>query len=88
MLSKRRDWEGGIKRLNREITVFLIIICFVKFKTGNEIGKELTTKIVTEMCMYCLYFQACWGPNDDSVVFVGWFHEPYRLGLKYCPIRK
>ncbi|XP_015768019.1 PREDICTED: acylamino-acid-releasing enzyme-like [Acropora digitifera] len=31
--------------------------------------------------------QACWGPDDDSVVFVGWCHEPYRLGLIYCPIR-
>ncbi|KAM7437971.1 hypothetical protein ABFA07_012488 [Porites harrisoni] len=32
--------------------------------------------------------QACWGPDDNSVVFVGWFNEPYRLGLIYCPIRK
>ncbi|XP_078343278.1 acylamino-acid-releasing enzyme-like isoform X2 [Oculina patagonica] len=32
--------------------------------------------------------QACWGPDDSSVVFVGWFHEPYRLGLIYCPMRK
>ncbi|XP_068714262.1 acylamino-acid-releasing enzyme-like [Montipora foliosa] len=31
--------------------------------------------------------QACWGP-DDRIVFVGWFHEPYRLGLIYCPMRK
>jgi len=38
-------------------------------------------------CAYCL-FQACWGPDDGSVVFIGWFHEPYRLGLIYCPIRK
>lgn len=32
--------------------------------------------------------QACWGPDDSSVVFVGWFHVPYRLGIIYCPIRK
>ncbi|XP_073229262.1 acylamino-acid-releasing enzyme-like isoform X2 [Porites lutea] len=32
--------------------------------------------------------QACWGPDDNSVVFVGWFNKPYKLGLIYCPIRK
>lgn len=32
--------------------------------------------------------QVRWGPKDESVVFVGWFNEPYRLGLIYCPIRK
>ncbi|XP_077981518.1 acylamino-acid-releasing enzyme-like [Glandiceps talaboti] len=32
--------------------------------------------------------QAIWSPGDKGVVFVGWFHEPYRLGLIYCPIRR
>ncbi|XP_078340359.1 acylamino-acid-releasing enzyme-like isoform X1 [Crassostrea virginica] len=31
--------------------------------------------------------QAIWTP-DDGIVFVGWKHEPYRLGLTYCPIRQ
>uniref|UniRef100_A0A8B9L589 acylaminoacyl-peptidase n=1 Tax=Astyanax mexicanus TaxID=7994 RepID=A0A8B9L589_ASTMX len=31
--------------------------------------------------------QAFWAPNDTGVVFVGWWHEPFRLGLKYCPNR-
>ena len=35
-----------------------------------------------------VFFKACWGPNDVSVVFVGWFHEPYRLGLVYALTRK
>uniref|UniRef100_A0A3Q3JP83 acylaminoacyl-peptidase n=1 Tax=Monopterus albus TaxID=43700 RepID=A0A3Q3JP83_MONAL len=31
--------------------------------------------------------QAFWAPGDTGVVFVGWWHEPFRLGLKYCPNR-
>ena len=31
--------------------------------------------------------QAIWTP-DGGIVFVGWKHEPYRLGLTYCPIRQ
>uniref|UniRef100_A0AAR2JW53 Acylamino-acid-releasing enzyme n=1 Tax=Pygocentrus nattereri TaxID=42514 RepID=A0AAR2JW53_PYGNA len=32
--------------------------------------------------------QAFWAPNDTGVVFVGWWHEPFRLGLKSCPNRR
>ncbi|XP_060787677.1 acylamino-acid-releasing enzyme isoform X2 [Neoarius graeffei] len=32
--------------------------------------------------------QAFWAPNDTGVVFVGWPHEPFRLGLKSCPNRR
>ncbi|KAF5907220.1 protein bassoon-like isoform X1, partial [Clarias magur] len=32
--------------------------------------------------------QAFWAPNDTGVVFVGWWHEPFRLGLKHCPNRR
>ncbi|TNM87014.1 acylamino-acid-releasing enzyme [Takifugu rubripes] len=32
--------------------------------------------------------QAFWAPGDTGVVFVGWCHEPFRLGLKYCPNRR
>uniref|UniRef100_A0AAQ4PL83 acylaminoacyl-peptidase n=1 Tax=Gasterosteus aculeatus aculeatus TaxID=481459 RepID=A0AAQ4PL83_GASAC len=31
--------------------------------------------------------QAFWAPGDTGVVFVGWWHEPFRIGLKYCPNR-
>ncbi|XP_061668184.1 acylamino-acid-releasing enzyme [Syngnathoides biaculeatus] len=31
--------------------------------------------------------QAFWAPGDTGVVFVGWSHEPFRLGLKFCPNR-
>uniref|UniRef100_A0A8C2H5E7 acylaminoacyl-peptidase n=1 Tax=Cyprinus carpio TaxID=7962 RepID=A0A8C2H5E7_CYPCA len=32
--------------------------------------------------------QAFWSPNDTGLVFVGWWHEPFRLGLKYCANRR
>ncbi|KAM4610100.1 acylamino-acid-releasing enzyme-like isoform 2-T2 [Polymixia lowei] len=32
--------------------------------------------------------QAFWAPGDTGVVFVGWWHEPFRLGLKYSPNRR
>ncbi|MBN3311238.1 APEH enzyme, partial [Amia calva] len=32
--------------------------------------------------------QAFWAPGDTGVVFVGWCHEPFRLGLKFCPNRR
>uniref|UniRef100_A0A8C9TMA9 acylaminoacyl-peptidase n=1 Tax=Scleropages formosus TaxID=113540 RepID=A0A8C9TMA9_SCLFO len=32
--------------------------------------------------------QAFWAPNDTGVVFVGWWHEPFRLGLRYCSNRR
>ncbi|NWH26341.1 ACPH enzyme, partial [Grus americana] len=28
--------------------------------------------------------QAFWSPGDTGVVFVGWWHEPFRLGLRHC----
>ncbi|XP_061910683.1 acylamino-acid-releasing enzyme-like [Entelurus aequoreus] len=32
--------------------------------------------------------QAFWAPGDTGVVFVGWWHESFRLGLEYCPTRR
>ncbi|XP_075430226.1 acylamino-acid-releasing enzyme [Ascaphus truei] len=32
--------------------------------------------------------QAFWSPDDTGVVFVGWWHSSFRLGLKYCPNRR
>ncbi|XP_071960094.1 acylamino-acid-releasing enzyme-like [Antedon mediterranea] len=31
--------------------------------------------------------QALWAPNDRDIVFIGWANDPYRLGLRFCPIR-
>ena len=32
--------------------------------------------------------QAFWSPGDTGVVFVGWWHEPFRLGLQHCTNRR
>ncbi|XP_064604620.1 acylamino-acid-releasing enzyme-like [Liolophura sinensis] len=32
--------------------------------------------------------QAVWAPGDQAVAFVGWCHDPWRLGLTYCVQRK
>ncbi|XP_059505951.1 acylamino-acid-releasing enzyme-like [Stegostoma tigrinum] len=32
--------------------------------------------------------QAIWAPKDSGIIFVGWWHIPWRLGLKYCTNRK
>lgn len=32
--------------------------------------------------------QALWSPDDCGVVFVGWWHEPFRLGLSACSNRR
>uniref|UniRef100_A0A8V5HB02 Acylamino-acid-releasing enzyme n=1 Tax=Melopsittacus undulatus TaxID=13146 RepID=A0A8V5HB02_MELUD len=32
--------------------------------------------------------QALWSPGDHGVVFVGWWHEPFRLGLSACSNRR
>lgn len=32
--------------------------------------------------------QALWAPGGHAVIFVGWYHEPFRLGLKFCSNRR
>ncbi|KAJ6667726.1 hypothetical protein lerEdw1_016047 [Lerista edwardsae] len=32
--------------------------------------------------------QALWSPDDKSIVFIGWWHEPFRLGLSACSNRR
>ncbi|XP_062977153.1 acylamino-acid-releasing enzyme-like [Elgaria multicarinata webbii] len=32
--------------------------------------------------------QALWSPDDKGIVFVGWWHEPFRLGLNACSNRR
>ncbi|XP_073767437.1 acylamino-acid-releasing enzyme-like [Danio rerio] len=32
--------------------------------------------------------QAFWAPADTGLLFVGWWHEPFRLGLKSCGNRR
>ncbi|XP_060788178.1 S9 family peptidase isoform X2 [Neoarius graeffei] len=32
--------------------------------------------------------QASWTGDGQTVIFVGWWHEPFRLGLKFCSNRR
>ncbi|XP_066499821.1 S9 family peptidase isoform X2 [Hoplias malabaricus] len=32
--------------------------------------------------------QALWAGDGKGVIFVGWWHEPFRLGLKFCSNRR
>lgn len=34
------------------------------------------------------HLQAFWAPGDTGVVFVGWWHEPFRLGIRFCTNRR
>uniref|UniRef100_A0A8C8A469 acylaminoacyl-peptidase n=1 Tax=Oryzias sinensis TaxID=183150 RepID=A0A8C8A469_9TELE len=63
-------------------------------------GEALTSKSVPVVCVVDLHSgavdvlqgvpedvspgQALWAPGYQSVFFVGWYHEPFRLGLKFC----
>uniref|UniRef100_A0A673AW13 acylaminoacyl-peptidase n=1 Tax=Sphaeramia orbicularis TaxID=375764 RepID=A0A673AW13_9TELE len=31
--------------------------------------------------------QALWAPGGQGLFFIGWYHEPFRLGLKFCSNR-
>uniref|UniRef100_A0A3B3BME0 Acylamino-acid-releasing enzyme n=1 Tax=Oryzias melastigma TaxID=30732 RepID=A0A3B3BME0_ORYME len=67
-------------------------------------GEALTSKSVPVVCVVDLHSgavgvlqgvpaevspgQALWAPGGQSVFFVGWYHEPFRLGLKFCSNRR
>ncbi|XP_070825354.1 acylamino-acid-releasing enzyme isoform X2 [Chaetodon trifascialis] len=67
-------------------------------------GEALTNKSVPVICVVNLHGgsvsvlqgvppdvspgQALWAPGSQSVFFVGWYHEPFRLGLKFCSNRR
>ncbi|XP_037540885.1 S9 family peptidase [Nematolebias whitei] len=67
-------------------------------------GEALTSKSVPVVCVVDLQSgtvrvlqgipadvspgQALWAPGSRSVYFVGWYHEPFRLGLKFCSNRR
>ncbi|XP_027879618.1 acylamino-acid-releasing enzyme isoform X1 [Xiphophorus couchianus] len=67
-------------------------------------GEALTSKSVPVLCVVDLHHgeidvlqsvpqdvspgQALWAPCSQAVFFVGWYHEPFRLGLKFCSNRR
>ncbi|KTG31160.1 hypothetical protein cypCar_00033832 [Cyprinus carpio] len=56
---------------------------FQGLETGLLADEEETIKTDKEETVL-----AFWSPSDTGLVFVGWWHEPFRLGLKYCANRR
>ncbi|CAH2312507.1 acylamino-acid-releasing enzyme [Pelobates cultripes] len=69
------DWGEGL--VNKSVPV----LCVMDIESGN-------ISVLDGIPEYVSPGQAFWSPDDTGVVFVGWWHSPYRLGLKYCPNRR
>ncbi|XP_025107870.1 acylamino-acid-releasing enzyme-like isoform X1 [Pomacea canaliculata] len=57
------------------------VLCVMDVETGTVSVLESVPENVSPG-------QAVWAPDDAGVVFIGWIHEPYRLGLKHCVQRR
>ncbi|XP_053377651.1 acylamino-acid-releasing enzyme-like [Mercenaria mercenaria] len=71
----REEWGEGLVGKHQSV------LCILTIATGDI---EVVDSTPENVCIG----QAKWLPEDSGVVFTGWQHEPYRLGLIYCPIRK
>ncbi|XP_028265373.1 acylamino-acid-releasing enzyme isoform X2 [Parambassis ranga] len=69
------DWGEALT--NRSVPV----ICMVDLRSGMvEVLQGVPRDISPG--------QALWAPGSQSVFFIGWYHEPFRLGLKFCSNRR
>ncbi|GAA6229689.1 acylamino-acid-releasing enzyme-like isoform X1 [Lates japonicus] len=57
------------------------VICVVNLQNG-------TVSVLQGVPPQVSPGQALWSPGSQSVIFVGWYHEPFRLGLKFCSNRR
>lgn len=69
------DWGEALS--NKSLSV----LCCVDLKSGDL---SVLQGIPPEVSPG----QAVWSVDGESVFFVGWFHEPYRLGLRFCTNRR
>lgn len=69
------DWGEALSR--RSVPA----LCCVDLKSGGLSVLQGTPPEVSPG-------QAVWSMDGQSVYFVGWYHEPYRLGLKFCTNRR
>ncbi|KAG8002822.1 Acylamino-acid-releasing enzyme [Nibea albiflora] len=69
------DWGEGLS--NKSVAV----ICVVNLQNGHITVLQGVPPDVSPG-------QALWAPGSQSVIFVGWYHEPFRLGLKFCSNRR
>ncbi|XP_062826169.1 acylamino-acid-releasing enzyme [Anolis carolinensis] len=57
------------------------VLCVVNTETSE-------VSILDDIPEYVSPGQALWSPDNKSIVFVGWWHEPFRLGLSACSNRR
>nr|KAF6310074.1 acylaminoacyl-peptide hydrolase [Myotis myotis] len=57
------------------------VLCVLDVESGNISVLEGVPESVSPG-------QAFWAPGDTGVVFVGWQHEPFRLGVRFCTNRR
>ncbi|XP_034551957.1 S9 family peptidase [Notolabrus celidotus] len=69
------DWGEGLT--NRSVPV----LCVVNLQSGSVSVLQGVPSDVSPG-------QALWAPGGQSVIFVGWYHKPFRLGLKFCSNRR
>ncbi|KAM4721066.1 acylamino-acid-releasing enzyme [Rhinophrynus dorsalis] len=69
------DWGEGL--VNKSVPA----LCVLDIESGNISVLEGIPDHVSPG-------QAFWSPDDTGIVFVGWWHSPFRLGLKHCPNRR
>ncbi|KAK0142508.1 Acylamino-acid-releasing enzyme [Merluccius polli] len=71
----REDWGEGFSSKS------LPVLCVVELETGN-------VSVMQGVPPHVSPGQALWAPGSQAVFFVGWSHEPFRLGLKFCSNRR
>ncbi|XP_033826081.1 S9 family peptidase [Periophthalmus magnuspinnatus] len=71
----REDWGEALSQKSSPV------LCCVDLRTGTHSVLQGAPDQVSPG-------QALWSLDGESVFFVGWFHEPYRLGLNFCTNRR
>ncbi|XP_029455518.1 acylamino-acid-releasing enzyme-like [Rhinatrema bivittatum] len=69
------DWGEGL--VNKSIPA----LCVLDIESSN-------ISVLEGVPDYISPGQALWLLDDSGIVFVGWWHEPFRLGLKFCSNRR
>ncbi|XP_055953625.1 acylamino-acid-releasing enzyme-like isoform X2 [Argiope bruennichi] len=59
------------------------VLCILEIETGL-VQVLPTSKIGSDIS----FGQARWGPNDETIIFIGWKEFPYRLGVWACRNRR
>ncbi|XP_066287743.1 acylamino-acid-releasing enzyme-like [Branchiostoma lanceolatum] len=71
----QEDWGEGLVSKHRPVLCIFDV-------------EEETTQVLTSVPDEVSPGQAVWCPDGKGVVFVGWWHVPFRLGIIYCTNRR